>query len=131
VDVLVVASADGKASVERNAESIKSLARIGELTYADSIVESEKSKYLTAHLSGIDLYIEVAGLIDVEKELARIDSELQSIEKELARSEGKLSNEQFVSKAPPAIIEKERRIASELAEKKAKLLDRKQALAGY
>ena len=130
VDVLVVATGDSKASVERNAESIKSLARIGNLTHADSVAESDKSKYLTSHLSGIDLYIEVAGLIDVEKELGRIDSELQSIAKDLARSEGKLSNEQFVSKAPAAIIEKERGIVAELSEKRAKLIDRKQALGG-
>lgn len=130
VDVLVVATGESRASVERNSASIKSLARIGNLAYADSVAESERSKYLTSHLTGIDLYIEVAGLIDVEKELARIDSELKSIGKELARSEGKLANEQFVSKAPAAIIEKERRIVAELAEKRAKLMDRKHALAG-
>ena len=130
VDVVAVASADAMARIERNADSLKSLARIGNLAFVSEMPESDKSKYLAAHLPGLDLYIEVAGLIDIEKELARIDAELQTISKELARSEGKLSNEQFVSKAPAEIIEKERRIVAELSEKKTKLLDRKLALGG-
>jgi valyl-tRNA synthetase len=69
-------------------------------------------------------------LVDVDKELARIDSELASINKELARVTGKLSNEQFTSKAPAEIVEKERRIQSELQDKKTKLEDRKKALGG-
>lgn len=130
VDVIAVASGEAKSRIERNMESIKSLARLGNLTFAESIPESEKGNYLAAHLSGLDLYIEVAGLIDVEKELARINAELESIIKDLAPHVGKLSNEQFVSKAPAEIIDKERRIVAELTEKKQKLEERKQALAG-
>jgi valyl-tRNA synthetase len=74
--------------------------------------------------------VEVAGLIDVEKELARIASEMSSIDKELSRSEGKLANQNFTSKAPPEIIEKEKRIVAELAEKKERLEERKAALGG-
>jgi valyl-tRNA synthetase len=65
-----------------------------------------------------------------QAELTRINAELASIEKELARSTGKLSNESFVSKAPPEIIEKEKRIVAELTEKMQHLDDRKAALAG-
>lgn len=130
VDVIAVASGEAGNCVERNMESIKSLARINELSFVDSIPESDKSNYITAHLSGVDLYIKVAGLIDVEKELARISAELDSITKELAPHVSKLSNEQFVSKAPAEIIEKERRIVAELTEKKQKLEERKQALGG-
>jgi len=128
VNLLIVASEETKPRVERNAGSIKSLARIEELSFADAVAEGEKGNYLSAHLPGLDLYVEVAGLIDVEKELARIDNELKSIAKELARSEGKLSNEQFMSKAPAEIVEKERRIVTELTEKKQKLEERRTVL---
>lgn len=130
VNLTIVAAGDMRARIERNAGSLESLARIGELSFADAIPEADKGKYLSAHLPGLDLYVEAAGLIDVEKELARIDSELASIEKELARSEGKLSNEKFTSRAPADVVEKERRIVAELTEKKQKLLERKAALAG-
>jgi len=67
---------------------------------------------------------------DAEKELARIDADLQSLDKDLAPHEAKLSSEQFTSKAPAAIVEKERRIVAELTEKKQKLVDRKRSLGG-
>jgi valyl-tRNA synthetase len=100
------------------------------LEFADSIPEQEMGKYVGVHETGLDLYIEAAGLIDVEKELARANAELESIAKDLAHSEGKLANEQFVGKAPAEIIDKERRKVAELTERKQTLLDRKQALGG-
>jgi valyl-tRNA synthetase len=116
---------------QANAVGLQSLARVENLTVTGKgIPDAEKSQYLASHGPGFDVYLPVAGLVDIEKELARIDSELKSIEKDLARSTGKLSNEQFVSKAPPEVIEKERRIAAELEDKKAKLEERKRALSG-
>lgn len=129
VDVTVVADGSTRAQVEKHEASLKSLAKVGSLSFAEAIPESEKGKYLSAHLPGLDLYVEVAGLIDVEKELARIDSELASIDKELSRSAGKLANEQFVSKAPAEVVAKERRIVAELTEKKQKLEERRTALS--
>ncbi|MDH7602543.1 MAG: valine--tRNA ligase [Armatimonadota bacterium] len=59
--------------------------------------------------------------VDREKERARITAELESVKRDLARSQAKLANEQFLSRAPAHVVEKERRIAAELAEKAAKL----------
>ncbi len=128
VDVTIVADAAMKSLIERNSSSIKSLSRIGNIEFVGSLTDAEKSKCLSTHLPGIDLYVEVAGVIDVDKELSRITVELEAIMKELTPHEAKLSNEQFVSKAPAAIIDKERRIVDELNEKKLKLIERKQAL---
>jgi len=112
--------------IEENIDSIRTLARVGSLS-----VRSERppeGKYVTAHLADVDVYLEVAGLLDVEKELARIANELASIERDLARSAAKLGNEDFLSRAPAEVIEKERRIKAELEEKKAKLMERRRAL---
>ncbi|MEN6356312.1 MAG: class I tRNA ligase family protein [Armatimonadota bacterium] len=91
---------------------------------------------LESHIAGTvpnfgTFFMSVPKLSDDERkaELARIDNELKSIEKDLSRSQGKLANEGFVSKAPAAIIEKEKRIVAELSEKKQKLEDRKKSLA--
>ncbi|MCE5321856.1 valine--tRNA ligase [bacterium] len=91
---------------------------------------------LESHIAGTvpnfgTFFMSVPKLSDEEckAELARIDNELKSIEKDLSRSQGKLSNEGFVSKAPAAIIEKEKRIIAELSEKKQKLEDRKRSLS--
>jgi len=103
------------------ADKIRYLTKIENLTIKDSMNDEDKKKFASSHLVGIDIYIDMAGLIDVEKEKAKINKELEGIGKELARTEGKLNNEAFTSKAPADIIEKEKRILSELLERKSKL----------
>lgn len=130
ISLLAVAAEEARQLMQRNVESIKTLARLDELSFADSIPEADKAKYVAAHLPGLDLYARIAGLVDVEAELARINSELQSLEKDLAPHEAKLSSDQFTSKAPAAIVEKERRIVAELTEKRQKLVDRRASIGG-
>jgi valyl-tRNA synthetase len=67
--------------------------------------------------------------VDVEQETAKIKNELAALEKELARTTGKLGNQQFLAKAPAEVVEKERRIAGELEERKAKLLEQLDSLS--
>ncbi len=54
------------------------------------------------------IYIPFAELVDVEKEIERLNKEKAKLESELARSEKMLGNEKFVSKAPQAKIDEER-----------------------
>lgn len=76
--------------------------------------------YVQADKSGIDddavsilvheasIFIPFAELVDIEKEIERLNKEKTKLEAELARSEKMLSNEKFVSKAPQAKIDEER-----------------------
>jgi valyl-tRNA synthetase len=50
----------------------------------------------------------MAGLIDKEAELARLERETEKLAKDLARIQGKLNNAAFVDKAPATVVEKER-----------------------
>ncbi len=70
---------------------------------------------------GVELVVPLKGLIDFEKEIARLNKELKNIEKELSRVQGKLNNQGFLAKAPQEVIEKERAKESELLEKQAAL----------
>ncbi len=54
------------------------------------------------------VYIPMGELIDFEKERERIKAEIVKTEEEIKRAEGKLANQGFVAKAPPALIEKEK-----------------------
>jgi len=54
------------------------------------------------------ILIPMAGLIDKEAELARLEKEIQKIHNDLPRVEGKLNNPTFVDKAPPEVIDKEK-----------------------
>ena len=58
------------------------------------------------------LYIPMGQLVDVAKEIARITKELEAAQKFLKSLEGKLSNENFVSRAPEAVVNAEREKAA-------------------
>ncbi len=62
----------------------------------------------TAMVGEMEILIPMAGLIDKDAELARIAKATDKLEKDFARTQGKLGNENFVSKAPPAVIDKEK-----------------------
>ena len=70
----------------------------------------------------------MAGLIDVEAELARISKQLEKAEKGLAQVEKKLANEKFVNNAPEAVLAKEKEKLAEYSEAKAKLLEQKEKI---
>ena len=54
------------------------------------------------------IYMPLAELVDVEKEIERLKGEEKRLEKELARSHGMLGNEKFISRAPEAKIQEEK-----------------------
>lgn len=63
---------------------------------------------VTTLFDGGEIFIPLEDLIDLDKEIARLEQERQHLEQELARVEKKLENEAFVSKAPEKIIQTER-----------------------
>ena len=69
------------------------------------------------------LYMPFTDLVDIEKELARLNAEKERLDKEVARVEGMLSNERFMSKAPQAKIDEEKaKLANYTAMKEQVLL---------
>jgi valyl-tRNA synthetase len=79
---------------------------------------------LAAVLPGITIYLPLEGLIDIEKELARLGKEAAALEKEASRLDEKLSNQTFLAKAPPAVIEKETAKKEDCRERLAALQER-------
>lgn len=75
----------------------------------------------TALVGEMEVLIPMAGLIDKDAELARIKKSLDKLAKDLDRVANKLNNESFVSKAPAAVIEKEKAKLDELSVSKSKL----------
>ena len=122
--VVIPASPEVRAAVEAGLDSITTLAKVSELDIATEPPSAVHERFISAHLAAADVYIPLAGLVDVDKEIARVTNELAEVERELARSSTKLTNEQFLSRAPAHVVGKERRIAQELTEKRAKLQER-------
>lgn len=67
------------------------------------------------------VYLPLEGLIDVELELKRVTAQLEKTLGYLKQTNAKLNNDKFVSKAPPHVVEQQRKQKSELVEKEAKL----------
>ena len=90
---------------------------IQRLAYADTVtmLESEPENLdgmVTITTADAKLYIPMGQLVDVAKELARINKELEAAKKFLNSLEAKLSNEKFVSRAPEAVVNAEREKAA-------------------
>ena len=111
------ANADDQRRLQENEALLKKLAKVESFTVLGEQDESPLSA--TALVGDLQVLVPMAGLIDKDAELARLNKEIQRLQGEVQRVGGKLSNAAFVDKAPPAVIEKER----------AKLAESEQALA--
>ena len=83
-----------------------------------SLTAERPENAMTAAAGGVEIYLPLKGLIDMEKETARLSKELDGLTKEIARTEGKLANEKFMTKAPVAVVAKEREKLQDYEEKK-------------
>jgi valyl-tRNA synthetase len=67
----------------------------------------------TIPLTGMDVFVDMSGLIDIPAEIAKLEKEIFRIDGLIQSKESKL-NSDFVQKAPPAVVEKERQSLDEL-----------------
>ncbi|MWV46732.1 valine--tRNA ligase [Paenibacillus sp. HJL G12] len=87
-------------------------------------------KAMTAVVTGAELYLPLAGLIDIDQEIARLEKELKNLNSEVERVEKKLGNQGFVSKAPEKVIEEEKAKMADYSEKRSKVIARIEELKG-
>ena len=90
-----------------NEAFLKTLARLESITVLES--EADAPESAVALVGEMKVLIPMAGLIDKDAELARLKKELDKLRKERERLEKKLANDNFVSRAPAEVVEKERK----------------------
>jgi len=88
-----------------------------------SDVESPETA-MSAVITGAEIYLPLAGLINLEEEIIRLEKELDKWSKEVKRVEGKLANKKFVENAPDAVVEAEKAKQGEYLEKQASVTER-------
>ena len=112
VITVVAKDATAKALLAANREKLSSLAGLAEIGFADDAGDR------TGSLTSLGtVMLELSGTVDVAAEKVRLAKELAKLEQAVAAGEAKLTNEAFVSKAPPKILEGARK---QLDEAKAK-----------
>lgn len=74
---------------------------------------------MTSVITGAEVYLPLADLIDLNEEIKRLQGEADKLEKEVMRAEKKLSNEKFVANAPKQVVDKEREKLADYQDKLA------------
>ena len=100
------ASEQDKARLIRNAAYLAKLAKVSQLQALSP--DEEPPPSLMALCGELEIRVPMAGVIDIDQELVRLDKEISKHESELARLEGKLNNQAFVERAPAEVVVAER-----------------------
>lgn len=116
IPAIMLISEDLREVVAHNDSYIKLLGGIDNLELRPLNGEKPENA-MAAVVTGIEVYLPLAGLIDVAKETQRLSKELAAMEKDLQRAGGKLNNAGFLAKAPEDVIAKERAKYEELSGK--------------
>jgi valyl-tRNA synthetase len=120
VQLQVVASDEAvRAALEGRRATLDRLARVTELSF-----EAPAPGAIGAHAvlkAGAELFLPLEGVVDLDHERRRLRGELERIEGQLEGAAKKLANEQFVSRAPAEVVERERDKATSLEEQREKL----------
>jgi len=103
--------------VEQMEPAIKQLARAAKVEKTSQ----KPANCVAFFLPEAEVFVKVGELIDASKEIERIKKKLEKIAKEVVKLEKKLSNENFLKKAPKEVVEKNRKELQELQELRAKL----------
>ncbi|MDP7058339.1 MAG: valine--tRNA ligase [Nitrospinaceae bacterium] len=105
--------------LETHSLYINTLARVNLI---ESGPEVEKPKVSASSVSdGMDIFVSLEGKMDFAEEKKRIEKELKKIEKDIIVLVKKLSNKNFIDKAPPEVIEKDNQRKQNLSEKQTRL----------
>ena len=105
---------------KENEGFVKSLAKLESMTW---LTDEEAPMSSTQLVGSMEVLVPMAGLINLDAEIARLNKEIEKAEKEIGRLSGKLNNEKFVSNAPKEVVEKEQAKLAEAQGNQSKLTE--------
>ena len=86
---------------------IENLCRVHDLILEEPSNEWNYGASLSSVTGEAEIKLPVGDVLDVPKEIARLENEITSIEKEISKSQARLDKADFVSRAPAEVVEKE------------------------
>jgi len=104
--VLIAQNEVALTALQKGEDYLLNLASLAQVELLSGGAEKPEQA-VTAVVSGVEVYLLLQGLVDIEKEIARLEKEKGVLDQEIMRLEKKLSNQGFLSKAPQEIIAKE------------------------
>ena len=111
---------DQAAMLASQAPVMASLARLDPeaLTIGPDLMEPQAAHATVVAGEGVQVWLPLAGMVDLEKERARLAAEAQDVRHNVSRLQQKLANEQYVQRAPAQVVERDR---DQLAETERRL----------
>jgi len=119
-------SSQDKQRLENNQQFLSKLAKLDSVTWLNQDEEAPMSA--TALVGDMEILVPMAGLIDKDAELSRLNKEAEKLQKELMKVKGKLNNEKFISKAPEEVVAKEKSRLEEMETTLSKLNQQQQTI---
>ncbi|TCP59683.1 valyl-tRNA synthetase [Tumebacillus sp. BK434] len=120
--------AEIEAVLNRGESYIRRFCNPDELTIGTNIAAPDKA--VSNVVTGAELFMPLAGLIDLDAEISRLQKEEKKLDGEVERIEKKLNNQGFVAKAPADVIETEKAKLADYEEKREKVRARIAELRG-
>ena len=105
-------------TLRRHEQSFTLLAKLRGLNFNAPTGPPAAAKAVVA---GVEIYLPLAGIIDFSEEARRLTKEIDKLRKDLEAAQRKLTNEDFLSKAPAAVVANEKEKVQTWTEKLAKL----------
>ncbi|WP_026344827.1 valine--tRNA ligase [Oceanimonas smirnovii] len=127
LSVLLRPAGDDARRATDNDAFLKAMAKLDSITL---LAADDEAPVSTKQLIGdTELLLPMAGLIDKDAELARLQKELGKVQGEIKRLEGKLNNQGFVAKAPAEVVAKEQEKLADYQATLAKLEQQRDQIA--
>ncbi len=129
IDVMIrAAEAPLLRALDAEGDAARRLGGIGGLSFDGELHGAEATAVLT---SGAEVHVPLEGLIDLERERARLDKQADELRNLVERSEKRLASEDFVKKAPEAVVAQSRDKLEGLKEQLTKVDEKRRALDAH
>lgn len=105
---VMIDSASMPTVISDESVTIKSQAGIDTLDFRSDQSVSSREDEVSIALQGVTLTVSLGGVVDIDNERSRLESELDEINRNIARLEERLRDEDFLAKAPTDVVDRER-----------------------
>ncbi len=115
--VMVGAGADQRGMIERNLDTLKRLARLSGISFADAAPAQSAQIVARGALAALPL----EGVVDLAAEKTRLAREIKKLEGEIGKIDAKLGNADFMRRAPEEVVDEQRERRADADERVAKM----------
>jgi len=127
VPIVLIASKETRERARRWEDALKRLARLSEISFTDKPPAGSVQLLVRGEVAAIPL----KGVVDLAAEHARLDRELKKITDDIDRIDKKLSNADFMARAPEEVIEEQREKRDEAEDRRAKIVEALERLKSF